>query len=61
MNTKDTMDAWRKYLKEGVMNSDVVSAFQNTDPSYLEASLKQRNPGPGRQRYHGAPGKPRLR
>ena len=47
MNTKDTMAAWRKYLKEGVMNNDVVTAFQNTDPSYLEASLKQRTPGPG--------------
>jgi len=46
MNTKDTMTAWRKYLKEGVMNNDVVAAFQNTDPSYLEASLGQRNPGP---------------
>ena len=46
MNTKDTMTAWRTYLKEGVMNNDVVAAFQNTDPNYLEASLKQRTPGP---------------
>ncbi len=47
MNTKDTINTWRKYLKEGVMNSAVAEAFQNTDPSYIEASLKQRNPGPG--------------
>lgn len=28
-------------------NPIIEQAFDNTDPSYMEASLKQRNPGPG--------------
>tara|TARA_R110000824_G_scaffold24884_18_gene87176 strand:+ start:773 stop:1402 length:630 start_codon:yes stop_codon:yes gene_type:complete len=35
---------WRQYLNEDLR--DVQQAFANADPSYLETSVNQRNPGP---------------
>lgn len=41
------LENWRKYLNEEQdVASMVASAFQNTDPEYLERSIKQRTPGP---------------
>ena len=38
-------ESWRRYLNESIRT--VQQAFGNTDPSYIETSIKQRNPGPG--------------
>mgnify|MGYP001257082858 CR=1 FL=1 len=46
MNSKTIIDTWRKFLRESTEENIVISAFQNTDPGYLEASVNQRNPGP---------------
>jgi hypothetical protein len=47
MHSKIAIDAWRKFLRESINMNAATEAFQNTDPAYLEASVKQRNPGPG--------------
>lgn len=42
------MESWRRILKEETESSDTVrKAIDNTDPEYLERSLKQRNPSEG--------------
>jgi hypothetical protein len=46
MNSKTVIDTWRKFLRESVHTDVVMSAFQNTDPGYLQTSVSQRNPGP---------------
>jgi hypothetical protein len=41
------IENWNKFLNEEQdVASMVASAFQNTDPEYLERSIKQRTPGP---------------
>lgn len=46
MHSKVIVESWRKFLREGSSESTVISAFQNTDPGYIETSVNQRNPGP---------------
>jgi hypothetical protein len=41
------LENWREYLNENANMSSVRDAFANTPSDYLEASVKQRNPGPG--------------
>ena len=40
------MENWRRFVNEGADPEVVRDAFANTPPDYMEASVKQRNPGP---------------
>ena len=41
------MENWRKFINESNDAEVVRSAFINTPSDYMEASVEQRNPGPG--------------
>ena len=41
------IENWRKFLTENKTSEIVRNAFENTPSDYLEASIKQRNPGEG--------------
>jgi hypothetical protein len=40
------LERWNQFVNEAETGDSVRQAFQNTDPGYLETSIKQRNPGP---------------
>ena len=38
------LERWEQFVNEAEAGDPVRQAFQNTDPGYLETSIKQRNP-----------------